>query len=62
MVETRTIKIQKANIYINEENGHIMADEVKKDDVNTVDLTALLETFEGSEGVQITINKNTLEE
>ena len=61
MVESRVLKIKNGTIYLND-NGHIMIDEVRKDNVITTDFTELLKTFAGCDGVNININRNTLEE
>ena len=61
MVESRVLKIKNGTIYL-DENGHIMIDEVRKDNVITTDFTELLKTFVGCDGVNININRNTLEE
>lgn len=61
MVESRVLKIKNGTIYL-DENGHIMIDEIRKDNVITTDFTELLKTFDGCDGVNININRNTLEE
>ena len=61
MVESRVLKIKNGTIYL-EENGHIMIDEIRKDNVITTDFTELMKTFHGYDGVNININRNTLEE
>ena len=61
IVESRVLKIKNGTIYL-DENGHIMIDEVRKDNVITTDFTELMKTFDGCDGVNININRNTLEE
>ena len=39
-----------------------MIDEVRKENVITTDFTELMKTFDGCDGVNININRNTLEE
>lgn len=61
MVESRVLKIKNGTIYVGDD-GHIMIDEVRKENVITTDFTELMKTFGGCDGVNININRNTLEE
>ena len=61
MVESRVLKIKNGTIYIGED-GHIMIDEVRKDNVITTDFTELLKTFDGCDGVNINMTRNIVDE
>ena len=61
MVESRVLKIKNGTIYVGDD-GHIMIDEIRKENVITTDFTELMKTFDGGDGVNININRNTLEE
>ena len=61
MVESRVLKIKNGTIYL-DENGHIMIDEVRKDNVITTDFTELMKTFAGCDGVNINMTRNIIDE
>ena len=46
MVESRVLKIKNGTIYL-DENGHIMIDEVRKENVITTDFTELMNHIQG---------------
>lgn len=55
--ETINKNYVNGNVY-EDDNGDIMLDEVKKDDVKTYNLSALVQSLIGSENVSITIKAN----
>ena len=58
--DNRTISFSNAILSIDEENGDIIITEITKDDSIETNLSDILRSLDGSEGVSITIKKNNL--
>ena len=59
MKDNRTISFGNAILSV-EENGDIIITEITKDDSIETNLSDILRSLDGSEGVSITIKKNNL--
>ena len=59
MRDNRTISFGNAILSV-EENGDIIITEITKDDSIETNLSEILRSLDGSEGVSITIKKNNL--
>lgn len=59
MRDNRTISFSNAILSV-EENGDIIITEITKDDSIETNLSEILRSLDGSEGVSITIKKNNL--
>lgn len=60
MRDNRTISFGNAILSVDGENGDVIITEITKDDSIETNLSEILRSLDGSEGVSITIKKNNL--